>query len=70
MVIPIVIGALGTIPKGWIKESRRVGNRRTSRDPPNYSIIEIGQNTEKHPGNLMGLAVTPTLEKAHQQMLM
>ena len=28
------------------------GNKRTSRDHPNYSIVKIGQNTEKSPGDL------------------
>ena len=37
---------------GVWKGARRVGNWGTSRDHPNYSIIEIGQNTEKSPGNL------------------
>ena len=50
-VIPIVIGALGTGPGGF-------ENERTSGDHPNYSIIEIGQNTEKSPGDLKRLAVT------------
>ena len=40
-----------------------LGNKRTSRDHPNYSIIEIGQNTEKSPGDLKRLAVTQTLVK-------
>ena len=31
-----------------------------NRDLPNYSIIEIGQNTEKSPGDLKRLAVTQT----------
>ena len=46
-VIPIVIDALGTIPKALIKE--------TSRDYPYYNIIKIGQNTEKSPGDLLSL---------------
>ena len=33
-------------------------NERTSGDHPNYSIVEIGQNTEKSPGDLRRLAVT------------
>ena len=28
------------------------GNERTSGDHPNYSIVAIGQNTKKSPGNL------------------
>ena len=53
MVIPIVIGALGTV-------KRMSGN---------YSIAEIGQNTEKSPGNLRRLVVTQTPEKDYQLML-
>ena len=33
----------------------RIGNKRTSRDHPNYSIIKIGQNIEKSPGDLRRL---------------
>ena len=46
-VIPIVIGALGTVTKGFMQG---LGNKRTSGDYPNYRFIEIGQNTEKSPG--------------------
>ena len=35
-------------------------------DHPNYSIIKIGQNTEKSSGDLKRLAVTQTLVKDHQ----
>ena len=45
---PFVIGALGTVPKGFGK----VRNPRTSGVHPNYSIAMIGQNTEKSPGKL------------------
>ena len=41
-------------------ETRRFGNKRTSVDHPNYSIVEISQNTEKSPGDLKRLAVTQT----------
>ena len=53
-VIPIVIGALGTIPKGLVKglEDR---NQRKSRDHLDYSIIKIGQNMKKSPGDLRRL---------------
>ena len=33
-------------------------NMRTSGDHPNYSIVEIGQNTKQSPENLRRLAVT------------
>ena len=37
-----------------------------SGDHPNYSIVEIGQNTEKSPGDLRKLAVTQTLVRNHR----
>ena len=43
------------------------GNKRTSGDLANYSILEIGQNTEKSPGDLKRLAVTQTPVEDHQQ---
>ena len=45
------------------------GNNRSSGDHPNYNIVEIGQNTEKSPGNLSRLAVTQTPVKTHQTTL-
>ena len=33
-----------------------LGKNRMSGDRPNYSIVKIGQNTEKSPGYLMKLA--------------
>ena len=33
----------------------RVGNQGTNRDYPDYSIVEIGQNTENGPGDLRRL---------------
>ena len=47
-----------------------VGNKRTSGDHPNYYIIEIGQNTEKSPGDLRRLAVTQTPVKDYQLKLL
>ena len=40
------------------KKTRGFGNKKTSEDNPHYSIAEIGQNTEKSPGDLWGLVVT------------
>ena len=34
-----------------------LGDKRTSEDNPNYSIVEIGQNSEKSPGDLRRLAL-------------
>ena len=41
----------------------------TSKDNLDYSIIKIGQNTEKSPGDLRRLAVMQTLVRKHQLML-
>ena len=53
-----------------IKGTGGLRNKRTSRDNPNYYIIEIGQNTKKSPRDLKRLAVTQTSVKDHQLMLM
>ena len=42
------------------------GNKRTSGDHPNDSNVEIGQNTEKSPGDGRRLAVTLTPMRNHQ----
>ena len=47
-----------------------IGNKRTSADHPNISIIETVQNTEKSPGDLRRLAVTQTPLKDYQLTLM
>ena len=64
-----VIPALGTVLKGLVKGAGRVANRRINRDHPNYSIVKIGQNTEKSPGDLRRLDVTQTPMKDHQLTL-
>ena len=69
-IIPIVIGAFGTVAKKTVTRTEGSGNNGTSGDCPNYSIVEIGQNTEKSPGDSRGLAVTQTPEKKDQLMLM
>ena len=63
-MIPIVIGARGTIPKGLVRELKEweIGGRVETI----YSMVEVGQNTEKSPGNLRRLAVTQTPVKNHQ----
>ena len=65
MAIPIVIGALGTFTKGFIQGHGGLGNKRNSGDCPNYSIVEIGQNTVKCPGDLRRFAVTQSPVKDH-----
>ena len=41
-----------------------LGNKKTRGDHPNDSIIKIGQNTKKSPGDLRLLSVTQTPTKA------
>ena len=68
-VIPIVIGALGTVTKGLVQGLADLEIRGMGGDPPNYSIVEISQNTKKSPGDLRILAVTRTPVENHQLML-
>ena len=70
MIIPVVIGAFGTVTKIIIKRTGELGSWRTSRDHPNYYTIYIGQNTKKSPGDLRRLTVTQTSAKDHQLTLM
>ena len=69
-LVPIVIGALGTVNKRIIKGPGGLGSWRTGRDYPNDSITNDGQNTETSPGDLRRLAVTQTPVKNHQLILM
>ena len=40
-VIPVVIGALRMIPKGFVKGLEDLKNQRTSKDHPDYNITKI-----------------------------
>ena len=51
------------------KWTGRHGNKRTSGDHPNYSIIKIDKNTEKSPEDLRRPADTQTPVKDHQLTL-
>ena len=68
-VTPVVIGALGTFPIGLERGLENLKNQRMNRSHPDYSIVEIDQNTEKSPGGLRRLAVTQTPVKGHQLTL-
>ena len=46
-----------------------LGNKRTRGHHPNDSIVEIGQNTEKSPGDLRRVVVTHTLVENYQVTL-
>ena len=69
-IIPIVIGAFGTVTKGLLREQEdlEVGGRVEI--IKNYSIVENGQNTEKNPGDFRRFAFTLTPVKDHQLTLM
>ena len=66
-IVPIIIGVLETISKHVVQELKGVGNGKTNRDQPDYSVVKIGQNTAKNLPNLRILAVTQTAVKDHQQ---
>ena len=68
-IIPIVIGAFGTVHQRIIKGTGGLGNKRTSGDHPNYYIIENGQNIEKTPGELRRLAVNRTPMKEELSLM-
>ena len=70
MMIPIVIGVLSTVTKK--KNGTGTGghgNKRTSGDYPNYSIVEISWNTGNNPGDLRRLVVIQTSVKNNQLTL-
>ena len=47
-------------------QARGFGNKSTSRDHPNSSLVESGQNSEKSPGDLRRLAETQAPVKSLQ----
>ena len=55
--------------KRIIQNTGGLGNRRTSRDHRNYTIVDYSENTEKSTGDLRRL-VTQTPVKEHQLKLM
>ena len=59
-IVPIVIGALGTITKGLLKglEDLEIGGQ--DRDYPIDSIAKNSQKPEASPGKLRKLALTQT----------
>ena len=67
-VIPVVIDALETDPKGLVKGIWKLGNK-TGEDHPIYSIIKIGENIEKSRGDLWRLVITQTSVEDHQLTL-
>ena len=70
MVIPIEVGALGSILTKLVNRREALEIRWQKRDHPDESIIKIGQNTEKGPGDLKRCAVTHTQVRNHQRKLL
>ena len=66
-VIPIVIGALGSVPKDLVKKTEGIGNHQKDREYSDHSIAKIGSNTQKCLGNLRGIFVTHSPD--HQLIL-
>ena len=62
-IVPVVIGAFGTVTKG----TGGLRSWQPSGDHQNYSIIDNDQNTEKSPGDLSRLAVIQTPVEDHQR---
>ena len=56
-------------PQKVANEAEGVRNWKTNQDHPNYSIVEVGQNTEKSPEDLRRPVVTQTPVKDHHLML-
>ena len=46
-----------------------LGNKKNTGDHANYGIVEIGQNTERSPGDLRRLAATQTPVENHHLTL-
>ena len=67
-VIPIVIGILGTISKSLERRLEEMEIKGRISDHLNYSIVKIGWNTEKGPGDLR-FAVIQIPVKNHQLKL-
>ncbi len=65
-IIPIEIGAFGTVTKG----TGGMESWQTRGDHPNDCIIENGQNTEEGPGDFRKLAITHSPMTDHQLKLM
>ena len=64
-IIPIEVGAHGTIPKRLVK---KLEDFEINTDHSDYSI-KIDQNTEKSLGDLRRLTVSQTPVRNHQLML-
>ena len=69
IVIPIVIAGLEMIPEVLVRCLQGLEIEKRNGYNPNYSIVEVGQNTEKSPRGIRGLAVTQIPVKDQQLTL-
>ena len=53
----------------FVTGTGELGNKRTSGDYPNNTLVDIGQNPKKSPGDLGRLAVTQTQVENYQLIL-
>ena len=61
--MPVVVGAIGTIPRGLVKGPEDLEIRGRVETIQITFVIKIGQNTEKSLGDLRRLTVTQTRVK-------
>ena len=68
-VTAILVGALGTVPKGLEKKTEGIGNPMKNQDHSDYSMVKANQNTQKSPGDQRRLAVKGTSGKNYKLTL-
>ena len=64
-VIPLSSSLTNTPGGHPRKKIGTIGNQKENRDHPDYSIVEIGQNPKKSPGELWTLAVSQISVKVY-----
>ena len=69
IITRVVIWCVQYSHQRFVARTEALGNLRTSEDHQNDSIVEIGQNTDKSPGDMRRLTVTQTPVKNHQLTL-
>ena len=58
MKVTMISSGTWNEPEKIVNGPRRLRNQTTRTEYPDYSIIKIGQNTVKSPGDLRKLAIT------------
>ena len=65
-ILPIIISAPGTVTKGLVHELEDLEITGQMETVSKNNIVEIGQNTERSPGDLKRLAVFQIPVENHQ----